>query len=1389
MKKFTFKGVLDGFRSSVSQQARADQEIVETLRPDNFQVAKTFRHGFPYQPTAMAFDPVQRLLAVGTKSGLLRIVGRPGVDTSMRHETDAAVIQLQFLVNEGALLSATADDSIHLWNFRQKKPEVVHSLKFQKEKITYMHLPLQSKWLYVGTERGNIHIVNIEAFVVSGYVINWNKAIEAIRKTHPGPVVHLSDCPIDPSKLLIGYESGQLALWDLKLKQAELRWHSTERLKSASWHCDGKQFMCSHIDGSLTTWAVRPGPKPVNVLLPHAKPNKDGKLDACKPVDKVEWKVARTGETYVVFSGGLANDKSGRIPSITVVHGKNTTVLEMEHKVIDFITLCESPYASEPQEPYGIAVLLHNDLVVIDLNAPGFPCFENPYPMDLHESPVTCCTYLADCPSDLIPAFYSVGSRTHKRTGFTEREWPISGGEWSPTSCSYNEIILTGHADGSVRFWDASAGTLQVLYKLKTSKVFEKPQSRSVDGSDDDPLAIQLISLCPESRKLCIAGASSHVVLFKFRKQESTSDTTTLEIPIVYEVSDEGPEGSPEAEYPPRPSLVSHRGESNDADGKKSSLEYALPLKVKAGPQKKPPGFQAHIVCITPWVNGEQPGQITALSINSSYGLMAYGNESGIAVVDIVQRTCVLSMGTPDLYGSADPYQRVPRSPKRGGQPAAAGATDFTNPGAREDDPRCRSPSTDQTEQLADVTAAPPPFLALSLPSPNKDKEERDSDSDPASGNVAGSRTPAGPSGQPSPSGEASEDFFPEEENLKRVNSSEPISESGGKPPSTTNTTFDPNRKRSHSWKGFSFKKQLSRVDIKLKQTFSNAPQTGQVPLGSSKRPSVTISYSAITPSQLSPVGTDSPPDSTEDLKEILTPESEEAPKSSTACPSSDDAGLFSPDEVSVEYGTEACECLSDSGMDTGSDADRASRRPADLPLFDADGRPMRPPRRRESVMKRVTEKRDCRLLSVPNIKYHRSDHHHLRDLRRKDEASSSAPAFGGFIRRFNKLDSSFSRSRSSSMSSLENISAEAIQCLAFADSYTKKADPCAYPTLWVGTSLGSVLTLMITVPPGDARASQPVAISPCGTIFRLKGCILTMSFLDCNGALIPYSYEPWRDEHKESRQKTPTKSGCNSRMSPTLGGAAGVATDQFGDRQFVVLTSEKQARVVALPSHNCVYRQQITDGEGFVVKAEIISLKDSVCLIVYVSSGHIIAYSLPSLRPLIDIDFLPLADLRIARTFCFSNRGHGLFLSSPTEVQKFTVSAEFCVSLSEMVGELFLPHDMPEPPKQSFLQGLFGGGVRSLDREELFGESSGRASRSIAKHIPGSAANLEGLKQSSASAAGAISQAHMMAVERGEKLSQLEERTQRMMNEAENFSSSAHGLMLKYKDKKWYQL
>lgn len=69
---------------------------------------------------------------------------------------------------------------------------------------------------------------------------------------------------------------------------------------------------------------------------------------------------------------------------------------------------------------------------------------------------------------------------------------------------------------------------LQVLYKLKTAKIFEKPKMKGTDGQDDDPLAIYHIFLCLESRTLCVAGAT-HLILFKFSKQEMNVEVTVCQ--------------------------------------------------------------------------------------------------------------------------------------------------------------------------------------------------------------------------------------------------------------------------------------------------------------------------------------------------------------------------------------------------------------------------------------------------------------------------------------------------------------------------------------------------------------------------------------------------------------------------------------------------------------------------------------------------------------------------------------------------------------------------------------------------------------------------------------------------------------------------------------------
>ncbi|XP_059417968.1 syntaxin-binding protein 5-like isoform X12 [Carassius carassius] len=1055
-------------------------EIQETLMSEHFQICKTVRHGVPYQPTALAFDPVQKILAIGSRSGGVRLLGRPGVDCHCQHESGAAVLQLQFLINEGALVTACADDTLHLWNLRQRRPAILHSLKFNRERITFCHLPFQSKWLYVGTERGNTHIVNIESFILSGYVIMWNKAIELSTKTHPGPVVHLSDSPKDEGKLLIGFESGTIVMWDLRAKRADFRIYYDEAIHSASWHHEGRQFMCSHSDGSLSMWNLRNTAKPFQVTFPHGKTQRDGRKESCKPILKVEYKTSRnSSEAFVVFSGGLSYDKAGRRPTLTIMHGKAITVLEMDYPIVDFLVLCETPYLNEVQEPYAVVVLLEKDFVVVDLTQSSFPIFENPYPMDIHESPVTCTAYFADCPPDIIPVLYSIGAK-HKKTGYSLKEWPVSGGTWTVGSQTYPEIIITGHADGSIKFWDATAITLQMLYKLKTSKVFEKPKGgdvgRNAELAEEDPYAVQMISWCPQSRIFCVVGISAHVILYRFSKHDANTTITSLEVRLQCEIEDvispsdteNTPCFSDPSGHSPQPQPPSPR--SNTPDSMRDSIPC---LKVKDHMIRMPPGYQAELVVQLLGVDGDPPQQITSLDLNSAYGLLALGNCNGLAVVDYLQKTILLCMSTLELYGSADPFQRLTRSPRKNRQ------------------------STSGLTELSD----------------------------------------------------------------------------------------------------------------------------NQVSL---------------------------------DLERSKSPTSE-------------------------------------------------------------------------------------------------------------------------------SRENSFSRSRSSSVSSIDRETKEAVTTLQFAESYVRKSDTLPTPCLWVGTSLGLVLIIPMSIPTDEQeRLEDPVTVAPTGTVLMLKGSILQIGFLDCGGVLINSPYEVWRDQHAPDDPDRPRKRKLVN-FSPSS------SQEASGDGHLAVVCSERQAKVFFMPSQACLYVHNITES-SFVLRADVVSVYNSVCLACFCANGHIMTLSLPSLRPLLDVSYLPLTDMRIARTFCFTNGGQALYLCSPTEIQRITYSQEMCDNLQEMLGELFTPIETPEAQNRGFLKGFFGGNAQTFDREELFGEAAaGKASRSLAQHIPGQG-GMEGMKAAAGGVVGELARARIALDERGQRLGELEERTALMMTSAETFSKHAHELMLKCKDKKWYQ-
>jgi len=141
---------------------------------------------------------------------------------------------------------------------------------------------------------------------------------------------------------------------------------------------------------------------------------------------------------------------------------------------------------------------------------------------------------------------------------------------------------LLSHADGSIKFWDASGCNLLFLYKLRTNRLFDRVQplnqlihskeinpnpkldtkssrtSSNAGGEEqiqqqlnslnllnefnghEYPFAIYSIKMCCDGKYLIAAARGGHVTLFKFtgseleKADEGLGDLSCLEIPILH---------------------------------------------------------------------------------------------------------------------------------------------------------------------------------------------------------------------------------------------------------------------------------------------------------------------------------------------------------------------------------------------------------------------------------------------------------------------------------------------------------------------------------------------------------------------------------------------------------------------------------------------------------------------------------------------------------------------------------------------------------------------------------------------------------------------------------------------------------------------------------------
>lgn len=639
------------------QQPTAERQ---RLQKELFAYRKTAQHGFPHKPSALAFDSKSKLMAIGTQNGAIKVFGRPGVEFYGHHTmqsnsaADLNVQLLEWVHGTGNLLSLTASNQLILWEPVGSTLVAIKSLSFdgKLKKVSSLCCSLSKNVVWIGTEGGNIYQLDLKDFTVKEPAIYHDVVLEQVPpsyKLNPGAIECIKQIPNVSNQLLVAYNRGLCVILDTETSSVVRSFIAPGHGQSVGLHinADGTEFTWYHADGSFASWPLDKTdiPKDLN-FVPYGP-------DPCKSINRL-YSGKRGSDTVVVFSGGMPRSAYGDHNCVSIhVNNENKICLDFTSKVIDFFVT----YESNSDDVQVLVVLLEEELCVYDLTDPKIPVIKAPYLHSVHASAVTCNQLVSQVSKEVFEKICKAGQE--QDAGCSDKEWPITGGEVDDDEFETNEnneyeIMLTGHEDGSVKFWNCTNVVMTPIYHLKTSILFghenqDDPPGESTESlddseppfrkaglfdpySDDPRLAVKKLSLCPKTGRIIIGGTAGQIIIATFEAE--VVEKAPLKVSTMNLVSDrDGFVWKGHDQLNVRPNLLSEDAEPVGDTG----VEITGVLQVLP------------------------PASITCLALQTDWNLVSGGTAHGLVLFDFknflpVFHRCTLNPN--DLTGAGEQLSR-----------------------------------------------------------------------------------------------------------------------------------------------------------------------------------------------------------------------------------------------------------------------------------------------------------------------------------------------------------------------------------------------------------------------------------------------------------------------------------------------------------------------------------------------------------------------------------------------------------------------------------------------------------------------------------------------------------------------------------------------------------
>lgn len=207
------------FVKNLLQKAKGQNSQHGNMTSINLDFQVAMHYGIPYTSTIIAFDAVQRLMAIGTLDGRIKIIGGDNIEGLLISPKKLPYKYLEFLDNKGLIMGVSNENDIQVWDLQCRK--LSYSLQWEAN-ITAFAAISGTHLIFVGDENGLFSVLKYdldeEKLFIMPYNIPAKLLSDSVGVSIPNQQQIVGILPQPGTlgtRVLIAYENGLIILWDI----------------------------------------------------------------------------------------------------------------------------------------------------------------------------------------------------------------------------------------------------------------------------------------------------------------------------------------------------------------------------------------------------------------------------------------------------------------------------------------------------------------------------------------------------------------------------------------------------------------------------------------------------------------------------------------------------------------------------------------------------------------------------------------------------------------------------------------------------------------------------------------------------------------------------------------------------------------------------------------------------------------------------------------------------------------------------------------------------------------------------------------------------------------------------------------------------------------------